>query len=84
MRKRDFLKTAAAGAIGSAAIAAPAIAQSAPTIRWRLVSSFPKNIDVLYGSAEVMAKNLAEAVIYVVKGTDVRHNPVDSVESMVR
>jgi phosphate transport system protein len=30
------------------------------------------------------AKNLAEAVIYVVKGTDVRHNPVDSVESLVR
>ena len=30
------------------------------------------------------AKNLAEAVIYVVKGTDVRHSPVDSVESMVR
>ena len=30
------------------------------------------------------AKNLAEAVIYVVKGTDVRHNPVKSVESMVR
>jgi phosphate transport system protein len=30
------------------------------------------------------AKNLAEAVIYVVKGTDVRHNPVESVESMVR
>jgi phosphate transport system protein len=30
------------------------------------------------------AKNLAEAVIYVVKGTDVRHNPVASVESMVR
>ena len=30
------------------------------------------------------AKNLAEAVIYVVKGTDVRHNPIDSVESMVR
>jgi len=30
------------------------------------------------------AKNLAEAVIYVVKGTDVRHSPVASVESMVR
>jgi len=29
-------------------------------------------------------KNLAEAVIYVVKGTDVRHNPVESVEAMVR
>ncbi|CAM5762082.1 TRAP transporter substrate-binding protein DctP [Bosea minatitlanensis] len=61
MRKRDFLKTAAAGAASSVAIAAPAIAQSEPTIRWRLVSSFPKNIDVLYGCAKVMAKNLAEA-----------------------
>jgi len=30
------------------------------------------------------AKNLAEAVIYVVKGMDVRHNPVESVETMVR
>ena len=29
------------------------------------------------------AKNLAEVIIYVVKGTDVRHNPVDTVESMV-
>jgi phosphate transport system protein len=30
------------------------------------------------------AKNLAEGVIYIVKGTDVRHNPLDAVESMVR
>jgi phosphate transport system protein len=30
------------------------------------------------------AKNLSEVVIYVVKGTDVRHNPVDAVETMVR
>jgi phosphate transport system protein len=30
------------------------------------------------------AKNLAEAIIYIVKGTDVRHNPVDTVESLVR
>ena len=30
------------------------------------------------------AKNLAEQIIYVVKGTDVRHNPVDALESMVR
>jgi len=29
------------------------------------------------------AKNLAEQVIYIVKGTDVRHNPVERVESMV-
>jgi phosphate transport system protein len=30
------------------------------------------------------AKNLAEAIIYVVKGTDVRHTPVDAVENVVR
>jgi phosphate transport system protein len=30
------------------------------------------------------AKNLAEVVIYVVKGTDVRHNSIESVESLVR
>lgn len=29
------------------------------------------------------AKNLAEAVIYVVKGTDVRHAPVTDVENVV-
>ena len=30
------------------------------------------------------AKNLAEQIIYIVKGTDVRHNPVDTIASMVR
>ena len=30
------------------------------------------------------AKNLAEQIIYIVKGTDVRHNPVDMVEDLVR
>ena len=30
------------------------------------------------------AKNLAEVIIYIVKGTDVRHNPVEAVETMVR
>ncbi len=30
------------------------------------------------------AKNLAEAIIYVVKGTDVRHSPMDSVEDAIR
>ena len=30
------------------------------------------------------AKNLAEVIIYIVKGTDVRHNSLDTVESMAR
>ncbi|PND36830.1 phosphate transport system regulatory protein PhoU [Paucibacter aquatile] len=28
------------------------------------------------------AKNLAEQIIYIVKGTDIRHNPMDTVESV--
>ena len=30
------------------------------------------------------AKNLAEAIIYIVKGTDVRHTPLDEVENAVK
>jgi phosphate transport system protein len=30
------------------------------------------------------AKNLAEAVIYIVKGTDVRHAPMAAVENAVK
>jgi phosphate transport system protein len=30
------------------------------------------------------AKNLAEQIIYIVKGTDVRHSPVGMVENLVR
>jgi len=30
------------------------------------------------------AKNLAEQIIYIVKGTDVRHSSVGTVETMVR
>ena len=30
------------------------------------------------------AKNLAEQIIYIVKGTDVRHNSIEDVETMVR
>jgi TRAP-type mannitol/chloroaromatic compound transport system substrate-binding protein len=39
----------------------PAIAQSAPSISWRLTSSFPKSLDTIYGAGEVFAKAVAEA-----------------------
>jgi TRAP-type mannitol/chloroaromatic compound transport system substrate-binding protein len=61
MQRRKFLKTAAAGIAGSTALAAPAIAQSMPELKWRLTSSFPKSLDTLYGSAEVFCKAVAEA-----------------------
>jgi TRAP-type mannitol/chloroaromatic compound transport system substrate-binding protein len=41
-------------------IAAPAIAQSQPTIQWRMAASWPKSLDTLYGGAELVAKRVAE------------------------
>jgi len=59
MQRRSFL-TQTAVVAGAATLGAPALAQTQPTIRWRCVSSFPKNIDILYGCAEVMSKAVAE------------------------
>jgi TRAP-type mannitol/chloroaromatic compound transport system substrate-binding protein len=59
MDRRRFVKTAAIGAAATA-VAAPAIAQSAPEIKWRLTSSFPKSLDTIYGGAEVLSKQVSE------------------------
>ena len=37
-------------------LAAPAIAQSMPELKWRLASSFPKSLDTLYGAGEMLVK----------------------------
>ena len=63
MERRSFLKkasTAGAG-VAAAAIAAPALAQGLPEVKWRLTSSFPKSLDTIYGGAEVIAKTVAAA-----------------------
>ncbi len=61
MDRRSFLtKAALGGAAGTAALAAPAIAQTNPKINWRVTSSFPKALDTIYGAAETMAKYVAE------------------------
>ncbi len=60
MKRREFLRATGAG-LAASAIAAPAIAQSSPEIKWRLTSSFPKSLDAIYGAAEVFAKAVAEA-----------------------
>ena len=51
MKRREFLKAAGAG-MAASAVAAPAIAQSMPELRWRLPASWPKSLDTLYGAPE--------------------------------
>jgi TRAP-type mannitol/chloroaromatic compound transport system substrate-binding protein len=60
MKRRQFLKAAGIGLVGSA-VAAPAIAQPMPELKWRLTSSFPKTLDALFGGAEDVHKAIAEA-----------------------
>ena len=62
MQRRSFLKKAALGAAaGGATLAAPAIAQDAPTLNWRLASSFPRSADAIYSGGENFAKYVREA-----------------------
>jgi TRAP-type mannitol/chloroaromatic compound transport system substrate-binding protein len=60
MKRRQFMKVAAAGAAATA-VASPAIAQSSPEVKWRLTSSFPKSLDTIYGAAEVFSKSVSDA-----------------------
>ena len=59
MKRREFLKAAGVG-LATTAVAAPAIAQSAPEIKWRNTASWPKSLDTLYGGVEFFCKRVAE------------------------
>ncbi|MFZ6762544.1 MULTISPECIES: TRAP transporter substrate-binding protein [Acetobacterales] len=56
MNRRALL---GAAATAPAALAAPALAQSAPEVRWRLTSAFPRNLDILFGAPELIARRVA-------------------------
>ena len=61
MDRRKFIKTAGLATAAASTLAAPAIAQSAPEVKWRMTSSFPKALDTIYGAAETFSKYVAEA-----------------------
>ncbi|TNC52778.1 twin-arginine translocation signal domain-containing protein [Rubellimicrobium rubrum] len=61
MDRRSFLTKAGAGAAAAATLAAPAVAQSNPQIRWRLTSSFPNSLDTIFGGATTLSRFLSEA-----------------------
>lgn len=59
MKRRSFLKKTSLGA-GAAILAAPAVHAAAPKIKWRMTSSFPKSLDTLFGTSELLAERLRE------------------------
>ncbi len=60
MKRRDFLKAASLGAVAASTVYQPVYAQTAPQLRWRLASSFPKSLDTIYGASEVFSERVKE------------------------
>lgn len=59
MNRRDII-TQIAPAAAATMLAAPAIAQTSPTVRWRMQSSFPKSLDTVFGGASYLAQRVAK------------------------
>jgi len=59
LTRRTLAKGLVAGTAASA-LAAPAIAQSAPTVNWRMTSSFPKSLDTIYQGGPTVAKLVSD------------------------
>ena len=59
MNRRRFVAGAPLAAAAATTLAAPAIAQTAPELRWRMASSFPKSLDTIYGAGEHVTKRVA-------------------------
>ena len=55
MKRRDFLKKAAVGAV---AAGAAVLAQSNKKIRWRMATSWPKAFDTIYGGAVTVSERV--------------------------
>ena len=60
MKRRAFLTSAGVG-LAATSVAAPAIAQGQPEIKWRMASSYPKSLDTIYGAAELIAQRVLAA-----------------------
>jgi TRAP-type mannitol/chloroaromatic compound transport system substrate-binding protein len=61
--RRKILKAAGTGGLALASaplIAAPAIAESMPELRWRMTSSFPPSLDTIHGAGKVFCKAVAD------------------------
>jgi TRAP-type mannitol/chloroaromatic compound transport system substrate-binding protein len=58
--RRTFLAATAGAGAAVTHIASPAVAQTAPTVTWRMTASWPKSLDTIYGAVEHLSKRVAE------------------------
>ena len=56
MDRRKLLQ----GTVLGAALATPALAQTAPQVRWRMATAWPRSLDTLYGSAEALCRRVGQ------------------------
>ena len=60
MNRRKILMGLAGGTAAGATLAAPAIAQTQPAVRWRMATGWPKSLDTIHGSAEELCKRVGQ------------------------
>jgi len=61
MQRRSFLKKAGMGAMaGTAAVAAPVLAQANPKINWKMTSTYGPSLPPLFSSAQAFCKMVEE------------------------
>ena len=61
MNRRELLKAVGVSFAASSSVAAPAVAQSTPELKWRCTTSWPKALDILFSASETLSKYVAEA-----------------------
>lgn len=59
MERRSFIKNAGLASILASGMA-PAVVNAQESIRWRLASSFPKSLDIIYNAAEEFSRRVNE------------------------
>jgi len=61
MKRREFIKKAGSGSLlAGSMVAAPAIISAEPKIKWKMVTTWPKNFPVLGTGANMLAKLITE------------------------
>ena len=60
MKRRDFIKKAGVTGLAAGSVAAPAIATAKTKLKWKMVTTWPKNFPVLGTGANLLAESITE------------------------